>query len=60
MDYIDSVAYNRHAGHRTDRSGQGLTLCGRTIRVQASGACIASMIDCESCRRKLRKEGWDI
>lgn len=64
MDWIESATGVRHAV--TERGNEygtvfawvGKTFCGRIIHSQHSGGCIAAAIDCGSCRRVMRKDGW--
>lgn len=70
MQYIDLYRGYDVTRHATDvrervRLGdtwlwQARTSCGRTLYSRYSGECIAPMIDCGSCRRSLRREGWSV
>lgn len=67
MDFIDNATtQTRHAlaerleaEFAPDLLPKGKTLCGRTMRGR-TGGCIAPMIECERCRKTMRKNGWQV
>lgn len=61
MDYVEKSDYSgkRHALNGWD------TWCGiDTLKSPyghwVTGRCIASWIDCERCRKAMRREGWEV
>lgn len=61
MDYIERSDYTgkRHAIVRRFEHGRAQTWCGK-IMVGRTGGCIASLIDCSTCKAMMRKEGYTI
>lgn len=66
MDKIETprvvhVLTERLDGNRADPDGRrrGRTTCGRVVRGW-TGAAIATGITCGSCRRTLRRDGWQV
>lgn len=63
MRYMDP--YGPGKRHVTDdyfgRRNQILsTLCGRLVRAETTGECIVPLIECKSCKRILRRKGWNV
>ena len=65
MDWIERDDNRTYTSKRHTLSikigvGQGKTLCGRSINKGRSGGCDPIMIDCGSCKRILRADGWRV
>lgn len=60
MDYVDTKTKRHLKDTIGGRKGERVkTACGRTVTAEATGACIAPMIDCGGCRRVLAAEMRD-
>jgi len=64
MDWIekhDNATYTskRHALAIKEKVGKGKTLCGRELTGRTGGGD-PIMVDCGSCKRVLRAEGWRV
>lgn len=61
MDFIERFDFHgkRHAIAKRFEYGRAMTWCGIVLSGR-TGACIATLIDCERCRAGMRKEGYTV